>query len=204
MKTLSRVVSFVLSLAVWLMWLLVMVEACTTSSPTEPSVVILRDGMPECSGIAIAPQTLLTAAHCVLGLDPGDSIAFVTRDKWRGTARGFDVAKIVSVDADRDLATLSSLITFLNAPEQRRPGLETVWARSALFEQVHTGRVLPGFGFFRDTTLTIAPGWSGSPVFGADGKLVGIVHSCLGGFENGQKFCLPESGTFAVLPAGAP
>jgi hypothetical protein len=185
-----------------LVTLALIVLGCTSSAaPTDPVVVILRDGLPECSGVAITTNQIMTAAHCLQGLERGDKVAFVSHERWTRTAGGYDDARLAFVNEDRDLAVLTSPVPFLQPVEQRQPVEgEDLWARSALFGETHEGELLPGIGFFRDTTITIRPGWSGSPVFGRDGKLVGIVHSCFGGWVDGHKFCLPYSGTLAVLP----
>lgn len=182
--------------------LVLFVLGCSSGEPpNDPVVVILRDGLPECSGVAVSPNQILTVAHCVQGLARGDKVAFVHRDRWQHTSAGYDDARLAFVNEDRDLAVLSSPVTFANPVEQREPvELEDVWARSALFDATSSGQLLTGYGFFRDTTVTIKPGWSGSPVFGRDGKLVGIMRSCFGGWANGHKYCLPRSGILSVLP----
>lgn len=173
-------------------WLLV---ACSTAEPaTDP--VVLRDGLPVCSGVALDSGRILTAAHCV---DDRQSIAVVTAEQWRTTAKAFSVVRVTAVDAGRDLAFLSGPVA-AQVLNQREPmSGEVVHARSGLYQRSVSGFVLVGAGFFRDTTLSVEPGWSGSPVFAADGSLVGIVHSCVGGYIGVHKYCTPNNAAIAVM-----
>jgi len=174
--------------------------ACSVGAPPpeDPVVVILRDGLPACSGFAVDAGHVLTAAHCV-----GDrsEVAFATASQWQHTARGFTLARVEYVDRARDIASLSSGFNFQSFLKLREPTEgESVLARSVFFNATTRGTVLAGAGFFRDTTMGIQFGWSGSPVLGGDGKVVGLVHSCLAAGEGRARGCLPLNAQITVLP----
>lgn len=160
----------------------------------DPIVVVMRDGLPNCSGFAIERNTVLTAAHCV-----GDEneVDVVTEEQWRTTASASTHAVVAFRDRGRDLATLSGEFNFdmyvsFRALREREP----VYSRSVYFGAMTDGNLLDGAGYFRDSDMTIAKGWSGSPVFGLDGKVVGLVHSCVAR----ERQCLPFNAQIAVLP----
>lgn len=170
----------------------------TTSEPAEdPVVVILRDGAPACSGVAVGPHEVLTAAHCVSDVE---RVAYVTATEWRYSARGFQLARIDWINLDRDLARLHVEFNFAAPVKLRAPVAgEPVRARSVLFDATSSGNLLPGEGFFRDSTITVIPGWSGSPVFGDDGRVVGLVRSCRGGIVGMTKICLPDNAALSLV-----
>jgi hypothetical protein len=187
--------------ALGLLLLAVLMLSCapTGGEPVEdPIVVILRDGQPSCSGFAVGPHELLTAAHCV---DDRREVAFVTEPQWRLSARGFSIARVLWADPDRDLARLHTKLNF-SAPFRLRAPIEgeAVEARSVFYGGTTRGGLLEGAGYFRDSTLTVIPGWSGSPVLGGDGSAVGVIRSCRGGIVGAVKFCLPDNAAIVVLP----
>jgi hypothetical protein len=174
------------------------VNGCAQAAPPEdPVVVILRDGLPVCSGFAVGPHELLTAAHCVAD---STTVAYTTAEQWRDTARAFELARVMSVDPTRDIARLHAKLNFDTHYQLRRivEG-EPVASRSVFYSATTRGRVLPAEGLFRDSTLTVIPGWSGSPVLGADGRAVGVVRSCQGGIIGATKFCLPNNAVFSLV-----
>jgi len=171
---------------------------CAPCKPQDPIVVILRDGQPVCSGFAVGPNQVLTAAHCV-----GDrpDVAIVTAEQWAHTSHGFTLAHVQLVDSSRDIASLSSDHIFDVPLKMRGPVTgETVYARSIMFGEITDGNVLPGAGSFVDTTMSIIPGWSGSPVLALDGSVVGFVHSCIATVHGLHRKCLPHNAQIGVLP----
>ena len=75
-----------------------------------------------------------------------------------------------------------------------------VHAVSALYEQTHsgeiTGRTFAGVGaWYWETSMTIIPGWSGSPVLNESGQVVGIMSKCNGTTLNAgdkvKRSCVP-------------
>lgn len=160
-------------------------------------VVVMQDGFPVCSGFAIGESIVLTAAHC---LRDDATPAVVTSRQWLTQTQSSTEAEVVSVDLARDLAVLSVDHSFADPLRQRAPITgEQVFARSLKFGGIEYGNVLAGAGYFRDTTLSIRLGWSGSPVLGHDGRVVGVVHSCL--VPNASPHsCLAHSTQITVLP----
>jgi hypothetical protein len=69
-----------------------------------------------------------------------------------------------------------------------------------LFGRLSSGVVLPSFGYFVDTTMTIELGWSGSPVLGADGRVVGFVHACQTRADGARRACIEHSAIVGVMP----
>jgi S1-C subfamily serine protease len=177
--------------------------ACIPADPPEdPVVVILRDGLPQCSGFAIGRNEILTANHCV---NDRESIAFVTAEQWRFSSNAFQTGMVVWRDDDRDLAGLRVKLNFKSPVELRElvEG-EAVRARSVFYQQTSRGMMLAGDGYFRDSTITVIPGWSGSPVFGVDGKVVGLIRSCFGGFVGTIRFCYPDNAVVSLVRPGFP
>lgn len=160
----------------------------------DPIVVIMHDdGSPACSGFAIERNQVLTAEHCVRGRN---DVEVMTARQWWNTASDSTSTVVAFRDRGRDLAVLSGEFNFASVVSFRPlQELEPLFARSVRFAGIADGNALAGAGFFRDTNMTIVHGWSGSPVFGLDGKVVGIVHSC----EAVMHKCLPFSAQIAVL-----
>lgn len=161
--------------------------------------VLNKNGKPVCSAFAVGPNQVMTAAHCVA--EPGD-FSIVSRELFEATSAGSATAEVDRVDADRDLAWLRTTFKFRIFLKTRAPRQdEQVTAVSALYGWKRSpGRVLPGFGIFRDTDVTIRHGWSGSPVLGLDGRAVGVVVRCWGAYVDGTHVCANHDMQFSVLP----
>jgi S1-C subfamily serine protease len=161
--------------------------------------VLTRNGVGLCSSFAVAPHTVVTAAHCV---DDDGMFAIVSRELDEHTGHGSAPAEVFAVDKARDLAWLRTAFTFRVFLKTRAPQqYENVNAVSAFYGWKRSpGRVLPGFGLFRDTDVTIQHGWSGSPVVGFDGKAVGVVVQCRGSYVNNHHVCADHDMQFSVLP----
>jgi S1-C subfamily serine protease len=162
--------------------------------------VLTKDGVGVCSAFAISKHELMTAEHCVRDADA--DFAVVSKELWDRTSKGSAAVTVVSRDTERDLAVLYTPYAFRDFLRFRAPVTgETVNAVSALYDWRHSpGRVLPGFGFFRDTDVTIQHGWSGSPVIGVDGRAVGVVARCNGAYSDGRHVCARNDMQFSVLP----
>jgi S1-C subfamily serine protease len=158
----------------------------------DPVSVVMRDGLPACSAFAVAKDKVVTAAHCVTG----NAAEVVTETQWRLTTNASTPATVEYLDPARDLAVLTGEFNFTSPISLRPPTTEAIYSRSVLFDAIADGNVLAGAGAFRQTTLSVEFGWSGSPVFGLDGKVVGFVHSCRA--RKGQ--CLPFETQIGVLP----
>ena len=68
---------------------------------------------------------LLTAAHCLRGAMPGQTLAYATREQWEATASAYSRARIVSVDKGADRAALAperGLDTLEQSPRARAFG----------------------------------------------------------------------------------
>lgn len=155
-----------------------------------------------CGAVAIGPRTLLTARHCLRGKT---AVRYVTQELWEGTSDGAYMATTMRQSEGRDLAWLRvqgpAFATWLPMRGPREgETLRTVapiagWAvdvgfAGIPFRAVNTPELLMPFhdeapedpagaiGQFWSSSLSIQPGWSGSPVLGVDGALVGLVIAC--------------------------
>lgn len=195
------------------------------------SIVVLLgtdSGEPACNAVATGPHTLATAAHCVThrldheDVSPfatrtanlGDAVWYVTRHEWYRSASSAARARVTRYDAARDVAILDT-----DQPVEPRRTAHlcsrcstpvTVYARAGVFGwAIHaghtTGRTFAGPGqYYWDATISIEPGWSGSPVFDAAGSVVGVVSACLGSTiaagDHFVKSCEPNFAVFVDVP----
>jgi S1-C subfamily serine protease len=166
--------------------------------PSSPVFALTRDGLPVCSAFAVSPTELLTSAHCV---DSEGDFGVVSREVWRKTSDATKEVQIVELDEDRDIARLRIDVPLEVFFTTRKPRVgEPVTAIGAAFDWSQSrGEVLPGFGFYLDSTLSIRHGWSGSPVIGDDGKVVGIVARCVGRYVSNTHHCHPNNAQFSIL-----
>jgi hypothetical protein len=180
-------------------------------------VVLLRGemqydgiGLPEpprwmgyCNAFAVKQRlstVLITAEHCVpeRELALGEIVRFEAPSGW-----GHGKAQLAWRDTTHDAAVLlplepAALQPFVTA----RPPLagERVESYSALFDAWHVGamggELAPGSGL-HVSTLTIAKGWSGSPMLDAHGAAWGIVSMCT---PRDDGVCEPGSSKAYELP----
>ena len=189
------------------------VLALVSCVPVRSPVVGLQDaaGRVTCSAFAVG-EHLVTAAHCV----HGKRIGYVTRDLWNRTARGQLVANVAHIDREHDWAILTP--PTLNGLAPLSVGQvvvgESVFTIAAKGDWVPSGGLVVTSFFAGETngvdklrwesTITVAPGWSGSPVINARGEVVGIVVSCTGtALDSGErvvKKCRPGLSMFVELP----
>lgn len=194
-----------------LVGLLLVVASCA-SGASSPAVRVSYAGG-QCGAVKVGPQLFLTAGHCV-DWEVDAEVAIVPLNIWQTTARGRILGRSVRASRADDLAWLELPETTDTTPIVRlRAGREgeRVYAISPVYSWVRRDGTLlrPAYqgarsSIFWETDLTIAPGWSGSPVIATvDGALVGVVSSCQGGVrwvgETVEKYCLPR---FAIV-AGA-
>lgn len=167
------------------------------ATPEQASLVILKatlnndfDGLeyyPVCGGVAVASDSIITAAHCV----ETQTVPIVDYQQWFTTGSAKSVGKLVATSGN--LATLRP-----ESPLQN-------WSRVAIavdgpallvrrFESatvVLSGARLSG---------QLAHGDSGSGLFQA-GALVGVVESCDAPTPDNGTECLATGGTFTrVIP----
>jgi hypothetical protein len=186
--------------------LALLIAACnlrpTAKSPA--AVLVHDDGFAFCGAAAIEPRVLVTAAHCT---DYGEvkELRYATDEQRRLFVNAFSNATLKRLDRARDLAWLDI------APDD--PPLPSLTARSARTGEAAVaigaafgwhksfGHVLRQDSGFLETDISIAPGWSGSPVIAGDGELIGIVSACTGyAIHVGThtlKFCAPGSSFIA-------
>lgn len=129
---------------------------------------------PSCNAFAIAGGLLMTAAHCVNGIEPGGEVRYLSPN---GVGHG--IATLLSVNEAHDLATCEAQgLTPLPVTSPPRDG-EPVLSVSSLYEQISEGRVLGRLstGYY-ETSQTIIHGWSGSPVLDTHGRVWGVVSQC--------------------------
>ena len=184
------------------------VRAGTVQVTTWP----LWQGRPEpahCSGFAVLTEhgpRLLTAAHCVRGVVVGAEVPIVTRARWDRNARGVRWARLVGSDPAADVAVLEpaadaapELDAWPLADRDPEPG-ERVRVVSGLHWAETSGVVgepweLDGGAVRWAVDASIAPGWSGSAVLDASGRVLGVVTSCA---YLGQQ-CRPGFALFAAV-----
>ena len=149
-------------------------------SPAATSAIHISSPGHECGAVAIGPHTALTAAHCVKwGAEKS-----TTWDVPGGASKPITV---ISAARSNDLAVLYSADQFPSYSTIRR-GLEgePVTAVSPVYQYARGQGVLQSStdlgpaALYWETDLTIVPGWSGSPVYGTDGKVIGVISSCSG------------------------
>lgn len=169
-----------------------LLASCTP--PLRSAAVRLEEPL-VCGAFAVGPRTLLTAGHCVRW-QAGTAVRWEPRD----IVRTLETARAVSADRERDLAWLETDAT-LSPVFRTRRGLEGEhvtavspvydWSQSSgyLTRETYLGGEPDGGSCdgsscrgvtYWETTLTIKPGWSGSPVLGDDGAAIGVVSSCQG------------------------
>lgn len=144
---------------------------------------------PSCNAFAIPGGLLMTAAHCVEGIEPGGEVRYLSPD---GVGHG--IAKLLSVNVAADLATCEAPgLKPLPVTSPPRDGAE-VLAVSSFYGQTHYGKVLEPLGSGRyETSVSIIKGWSGSPALDAHGRVWGVVSQCR----------LPEPGATDCAPGAA-
>jgi len=144
----------------------------------------------QCGAVKVGPRLLLTAGHCV-EWKTGVNAQTVPLDMWLTTARAFVPGRSVRVSRADDLAWLElDDGDTMPAITHMREGVqgEEVFAVAPVYGWTqHDGRLTRRAfqgdrgSVYWETTLTVAPGWSGSPVIArSDGALVGVVSSCHG------------------------
>jgi serine protease Do len=163
--------------------------ACTSSPPPplplepiplSPAVamgltVMLKSGGTMCGAVAVGPQMLATAAHCV----PFASAQYAEHDDpedWRAGA-------VVKRDANKDAAivlTLEPLTEWATlAPVKRGANVYSVHhgdGRPWHFESGQVeGEPRINRADWTETTVPVSPGASGGGLWSIEGKLCGIV-----------------------------
>jgi hypothetical protein len=193
------------------------VQAKPATDPRDAALIIMRYSnagpRPICGAFAVRDGTrvrLITAAHCVPGLKPGEPLRFATRRQWSATSDGVSSGTVLWNDPDRDRAEFVASDDH-DAEALARVALEIGPALS--YERIHTigpsfdyarldGRVLGGvssnLGAYWSTDLDITFGWSGSPVIDAQGRAIGIVVSCQARLIEPET-CLAHSANFVDL-----
>lgn len=158
-----------------------------------------------CSGVWVSDNLLLTALHCVEGLE----VDYATPQDVKGPNQSFapwphSSAKLVSVDEEHDLALLRAqdssphAVTSLST-QTPAPGLfaQTMGHPLGLWWSWSSGSVAairelePAQGgapiWFVQASAPISPGNSGGGLFDEDGRLMGIAHAT---FPKGQNLNL--------------
>jgi hypothetical protein len=155
----------------------------------EDSCRQMSTDAPKCSAFAIVHDqrtTLVTAAHCAPGAAP---IRYLPRDpNWTiGHGLAYPLAR------DGDIALLApSVPDWLTALR--------VGPAPLVGDEVNGGHVAAWLGATAfETTQSVGPGDSGSPVLNANGEAVGVVIRCHAD-DTGR--CLPGHAVAAALPRG--
>ena len=191
------------SAAVSLTMLVLCLTACTSSPAKSPLVQVTdwpalsaRPNPAHCSGFAVFGAEgvrVLSAAHCFQQHEIGDRVPIVTRDRWVHTSQGVRWASLVAADLASDVAVLlpsgealAELDPYPLAGRDPVPG-EAVRLVSGYYwtevEATVAGLYLADVeGMPAEerwlADATIAPGWSGSAVLDAQGRVLGVVVAC--------------------------
>lgn len=162
-----------------------------------------------CSGVWMSAVTIVTAAHCVDEMKPGEYVDYVVQNdvyapgdlQVRATISSHR-AQIYAIDGAHDLALLSALVPPPHAfaavsMEAIRPGMpvQAVGMPLGMWWSYSRGDVAAvryldtGFGevLFVQATTPISPGNSGGGLFDSFGELVGVCHAT---FNRGQNMNL--------------
>ncbi len=178
------------------------------SAASVAVVLVDGTGDTYCGGVAIGPREILTANHCLRGGVSVRYLGYNEAPQELGGLGVYvrppsHLATATTQNAARDLAWLRTEgPPFVSWAGYRRPSeFEEVYAIGPIagwerregelggsFAGLFTGASIVGqsplltpvggYTWFMGSTLTIAPGWSGSPVFASDGFLVGVVLAC--------------------------
>jgi hypothetical protein len=183
---------------------LLALSGCATAGAQSAAVVLYREDGARCGGVMLTPHVALTASHCVqhrvgerVHLMP--LMPLVWGKYWAESVATYQLndLALVALRDGRDIP---------HAPHAARQGVkgERVfaiapaygWARS---EGVLLQRTFEGsrMATYWETTITVAPGWSGSPVFAeSDSALIGVVSTCSGttqlAGDHVEKTCSPD------------
>lgn len=180
---------------------------CVPAYGRDPVVGVLdlryvdrpADAPIKCGAVAVAPDVLLTAAHCTGDVE--SQVVLLPHEYAERAPGGYLTGRVIARDVVRDLAAVivaggHFVPVAVRAPEQDE--LVHVVAPRADWAAAY-GAVWIAGGPFAETNLTIVRGYSGSPVFGADGAVVGLISSCH--VSAGAAQCRPGNARIAV-PAG--
>lgn len=153
------------------------------------AVVVIVSGFQRiCTGVAVSPVHIYTAAHCVR-----QNMGFVRADAWLakgGVAPPSAVVplELVSSDAglDRALFTLAAGAAALPAWLEIMPARRDDWVWAVVYREApaRLERLLDTSGepgYF--AAAPVDHGDSGAPVIAENGTLVGIVTNCRGPVE---------------------
>lgn len=194
--------------------------ACSAVHPTTPSHTALADELASetvalvdesrvyCSGVWISATDILTAAHCVSDLSPGDVVHYaVRRDVTHAGSDEFVAERtgtLARVDANHDLALVRVAVApphgiARTSSTPLLPGEVTCtmghplglwWSFScgevAAVRWLDDG-LSPAPQWWLQTTAPISPGNSGGGLFDEQGALLGIAHAS---FVRGQNLNL--------------
>lgn len=140
---------------------------------------------------------LATAAHCLHGKEPGELVLYVPPSGW-----GFATARVLYANRATDAALLQPADSdgLLPLAVAAPPAVHSrVTSTSSYFGATSRGFVTADLGLgWRETSITIRRGWSGSPVLNTDGSAWGIVSTCT--LSWGFTDCAPHYTRVTAIP----
>lgn len=152
---------------------------------------------PSCNAFVVHGPALVTAAHCVAGVELGAPVRYI-----EPSGIGLGTAWLVELDDPADRAVLEPALSvnLVPLPAGFPPSVgDPVVSVSSFYSARSEGVVVARLssGYF-ETSMTIIHGWSGSPVLDADGRVWGVVSQCRQ--KEGAAEC--EPGRTIVAPLG--
>jgi S1-C subfamily serine protease len=194
-------------------------SACAPAPPASPSHSALAEELAGktvalvgganndrayCSGVWVAPDAILTAAHCVEDLE-GSTVHYSTREDvvHLGDLELVNtrVAVVEATDDAHDLALLRAqfpgtmtphgVASVSSGPLNPGDAVYTMGQPHGLWWSYSSGEIAairfidaPPAIWYVQTTAPISPGSSGCGLFDASGRIVGIAHGSYSGARN--------------------
>ena len=155
----------------------IIVGTTTTKLPEKPRIMTIS-----CTGVYVAPKTVLTANHCIEDLYKDNLWIKDGKKNYSGTvlftSKGRDLALIHVAGPNHAYATLGDPVDMSDSVYSYNSGYDMI----GTFNQGYIENILPDYETNEMqyvTSLGIAQGASGGGMFNKDGELIGIMVAVL-------------------------